>query len=78
MIYLAKLITNPTNHIMDNSVYIFLRITLITSLSTVDLTTNSSESNYTYPHYKWYKLCSDSTSSCAVLRIIIQTYDKHY
>ena len=45
MIYLAKLITNPTNHIMDNSVYIFLRITLITSLSTVDLTTNSSESN---------------------------------
>ena len=78
MIYLAKLITNPTNHIMDNSVYIFLRITLITSLSTVDLTTNSSESNYAYPHYKWYKFCSDSTNSYAVLRIIIQTYDKHY
>ena len=51
---------NPTNHIMDNNVYIFLHISLVTSLTTVDLTSNFSESNYNYPHYKWYKLCSDT------------------
>ena len=28
---------NPTNHIIDNNVYIFLHITFVTSLSTVDL-----------------------------------------
>ena len=69
---------DPTNHIMDNNAYIFLHITLVTSLSSVDLTPNFSESNYIYPYYKWHKLCSHSTSSYAVLRIIIQTFDKHY
>ena len=54
---------NPTNHIMDNNVYIFLHITLVTSLSTADIAPNFSESNYLCPYYKWYKLCSDSTSS---------------
>ena len=68
---------NPTNHIMDNNVYIFLHITLVTSLSTADLTPNFSESNYIYPYYKWYNLCSNSTNSLAVLRIIIQTLDKN-
>ena len=67
MISLAKL----ANHIMDNNVYIPLHITLVTSLSTVDLTPNFSESNYIYPYYKWYKLCSDCTNSYVVLRIII-------
>ena len=51
---------SPTNHIMDNNVYIFLHISLVTALSTVDLTSNFSESNYNYPYYKWYKLCSDT------------------
>ena len=32
---------------------------------------------YIYPYYKWYKLCSDSTNSYAVLRIIIQIFDKN-
>ena len=43
--------------------YLFLHITLVTSLSTVDLTPNFSESNYIYPYYKWYKLYSDSNNS---------------
>ena len=51
---------SPTNHIMDNNVYIFLHISLVTALSTVDLTSNFSESNYNYSYYKWYKLCSDT------------------
>ena len=34
-------IHNPTNHIMNNNVYIFLHITLVTLLSTADLTPNS-------------------------------------
>ena len=33
---------------MDNNVYIFLHINLVTSLSTNDLTPNFSESNYIY------------------------------
>ena len=33
-------IHNPTNHIMNNNVYIFLHITLVTLLSTADLTPN--------------------------------------
>ena len=53
-------IYSPTNHIMDNNVYIFLHISLVTALSTVDLTSNFSESNYNYPYYKWYKLCRDT------------------
>ena len=53
---------NPTNHIMDNNVYIFLHITLVTPLSTADLTPDFSESNYIYPYYKWYKF-SDATNS---------------
>ena len=64
------------SHIMDNNLYIVLHSTLATSLSTVDLTPNFSEFDYIYPYYKWYKLCSDSTNSYAVLRIIIQTLDK--
>ena len=39
----------PINHIMDNNVYTFLHITLVTSLSIADLTPNFSESNYIYP-----------------------------
>ena len=66
-------ISNPTNHIMDNNVHIFLHITCVTSLSTAVLTPNFSESNYIYPYYRWYNLESDSTNSLAVLRIIIQT-----
>ena len=54
---------DPVNHIMGNNVYTFLHITLVTSLSIVDLTPNFSESNYIYPNYKWYKLCSNSTKS---------------
>ena len=71
---------DPTNHIMDNNAYIFLHITLVTSLSSVDLTPNFSESNYIYPSYKWYKFCSNSTNSYAGVRIIIQSFDKnsHY
>ena len=38
MILMAKL--NPTNHIIDNNVYMFLHITLVTSLSTTDLNPN--------------------------------------
>ena len=76
MIFLEKLITH-TNHIMDNNVYIFLHIALVASLSIVHLTPNFSESNYIYPNYKWYKLCSDSTNSYAVMRIIVQTFDKN-
>ena len=68
---------NPTNHIMDNNVCIFLHVTLVTSLSTADLTPNFSESNYIYPYYKWYKLCSNSSNSYTVLRIIMQTLDKN-
>ena len=71
-------IHNPTNHILDNYVCIFLHINLVTSLSTVDLTPNFSESNYIYPYYKWYNLCSDSTNSLAVLKIIIQILDKKF
>ena len=44
-------IHNSSNH-MDNNVYIFLHITLVTSLSTADLTPNFSESNNIYPYYK--------------------------
>ena len=44
---------------MDNNVYIFLRITLVTSLYIADLTPNFSESNYIYPNYKWYKLFNE-------------------
>ena len=51
---------NPTNHIMDNNVYIFLHITLVVSLSTVNLNPNFSESIYIY---KCCKLCNDSTNS---------------
>ena len=65
-------IHNPTHHIMNNNVYIFFHISLVTSSSTADLTPN-----YIYPYYKWYNLCSDSTSSLAVLSIIIQTLDKN-
>ena len=62
---------------MNSNVYMLLHITFVTSLSTADLTPNFWESNYIYPHYKWYKLCSDSTNSYAVLRFIIQTSDKN-
>ena len=55
----------------------FLHISLVTSLSTADLTPNFAESNYIYPYHKWYDLCSDSTNSLAVPRIIIQTLDKN-
>ena len=34
---------------MDNNIYIFLYITFITSLSTVNLTTNLSEPNLSEP-----------------------------
>ena len=37
------------NHIMDNNVYTFLHITLVTSLSIAQLTPNFSKSNYIYP-----------------------------
>ena len=61
MIFLAKL--NPTNHIIVNKyIYLYLHITLVTSLSTSELTSNFSESNYNYIN-KWYKLCSNSTNS---------------
>ena len=53
---------------MDNNVYIFLHITLVTSSSTVDLTPNFSESNYLYPYYKWHKLTSDNTNSYGVIK----------
>ena len=76
MIFLAKLVTLLTTSIMDNNVYIFLHITLVTSLSTVDLMPNFSESNYICPYYKWYNICSDSTNSYTALRIIMQTFDK--
>ena len=52
--------------------HIFLHFTLVASLSTADLTDNFSKSNYTYPYYK---LCSVSTNSFVVVRIIIQTLD---
>ena len=45
---------------MDDSVYIFLHMTLVTSLFTADLTPNFSESDYIYPYYNLY---SDSTNS---------------
>ena len=54
-------IHSHTNHITDTNVYIFLHITLVTSLPTADLTPIFSESNYIYPYYKWYDICSDST-----------------
>ena len=54
---------SPTNIIMSDNMCIFLDITLVTSLSTDDLTSNFSGSNYISPYYKWYKLCSDSTKS---------------
>ena len=54
---------NPTNHLMDNNVCIFLHMALVTSLSTADLTPNFSESDYIYHYYLWYVLCSDSTNS---------------
>ena len=56
-------------------IHTFLHFTLVTSLSTADLTDNFSKSNYTYPCYKLYKLCSGSTNSFVVVRIIIQTLD---
>ena len=62
---------------MDNNVYIFLHITLVTSLSTADLTPTFSEPNYIYTCQKWYELCSDSTDSWAVPRIIFQILDKN-
>ena len=65
-----------TNHIMVNNLYIFLHITLVTSLSNVNLTPNFLECNYVYLYYKCYKLYNDSTNSYAVLRTIIQTLDK--
>ena len=68
---------NPTNHIMDNNIYKFLHITLVKSLSSANSTSNLSESNYIYPYYKWYNLCSSITNSLAVLRIIIQALDKN-
>ena len=74
MKFLIKLITLLT--IMDNNIYIFLHVTLVTSLPTADVIPNLSDSNYIYPYYKWYKLCSNSTNSYAVLGIIIQTYPK--
>ena len=58
---------NPTNLITDNSVYIFLHITLVTSLSIADLTHNFSESTYIYPYYKSSKLYSDSTNNYPAL-----------
>ena len=64
---------NPTKDIMDNNVHIFLYFTLVTSLSTADLTPDFSESSRIYPYYKFYKLCSNTTNSSAVLRIIIKT-----
>ena len=60
MIFLAKLITLLTTSWI--TMYIFLHITLVTSLSTADLTPDFSESNYIYPYYKWYKF-SDATNS---------------
>ena len=54
----------------------FLHFSLVTS-STADLTPNFAESNYIYVYHKWYDLCSDSTNSLAVPRIIIQTLDKN-
>ena len=43
---------------MDNNVYIFSGITLVTLLlSTADFTPNFfSEFDYIYPYNKWYKL----------------------
>ena len=75
MILLAKLITLLTTSWITMYTY-FCIITLVTS-SIANLASNFSESNYIYPYYKWYKLCSDSTNSLAVLRIIIQTLDKN-
>ena len=71
-------IHNSSNH-MDNNVYIFLHITLVTSLSTADLTPNFLESYLPliYPYYKWYNLYNDSTNSLALRRIIIQALDKN-
>ena len=47
---------------MDNNVYIFSGITLVTILlSTADFTPNFSEFDYIYPYNKWYRLGSDST-----------------
>ena len=68
---------NPNNHVMDNNIYIFLHIILVTSLFTADLTPNFSESNYIYSYYSMYNLCINSTNRLAVLRIIIQTLDKN-
>ena len=62
---------NPTNHIMGDNVCTFLLVTLVTSLSTDDLTPNFSQSNCIYPYYNGYKLCSDSTNIYAFLRTII-------
>ena len=59
---------------MDNNIYIFLCITLVTS-PTTDLTPNFSESNCIYPYCKWYNICSNGINSYAALRIIIQTLD---
>ena len=50
MIFLVKL--NLTNHIMDKNVEIFVHVTLVTPLSTADLTPDFSESNYIYPYHK--------------------------
>ena len=68
---------NTTSHLMDNNVYIFLHIKLVTSLSTVDLTPNFSESNDIYRYYKWYKLRNVNANSNGVVRIIIQTFYKN-
>ena len=62
---------------MDNKVYIFLHITLVTSLSTVDLTPNFSESNYLYPYYKWYKLTSDNTNSYGAIKKLNNVFPRN-
>ena len=76
MILLAKLITLLTTSWITMYTYFWI-ITFVTSLSTANLTSYFSESNYIYRYYKCYKLCSDSTNSLAVLRIIIQTLDEN-
>ena len=57
-------IHNATSHIVENYPYMFLHITLVTSLliHCADLTPKFSKSNYIYPYNKWYKsyVCSNS------------------
>ena len=62
MIFLVKSITLLTKSwITTMHIYIFLHITLVTSLSTVD-SPNISESNFIYRYKGWYTLCSDSNT----------------